>query len=323
MKVIDFSNTLRAMTFSKRLLCLSGIWPLEIRDSLFISFIVYGLVFNILALLDMIKYIKNFGYILANVMEYMVIIMALTKLIMLRIKYRSLSQFLIETKADYTADNYTNDEERLIFFKYNKLSYRFIIILFPWATFLTLSYYLKAIIPNILMVRANSSSEYKLSAQIKLLEPTDAKRYALDCLFELIRVIMIISDYLGADALLISIGFHLTGQLAILKYRVRCSLNDTHGSRQRIRKIILGHHRLIRLADLLEDSFNIIIGQHLFGTTILLCVSSYRMLTSLALIETTGIITFVVFALLLMCKLFFYCYVGESLLEEVIHQILI
>ncbi|KAF7379256.1 hypothetical protein HZH68_017101 [Vespula germanica] len=321
--VIDFSNTLRAMTFSKRLLCLSGIWPLEIRDSLFISFILYGLVFNILALLDMIKYIKNFGYILANVMEYMVIIMALTKLIMLRIKYRSLSQFLIETKADYTADNYTNDEERLIFFKYNELSYRFIIILFPWAAFLTLSYYLKAIIPNILMVRANSSSEYKLSAQIKLLEPTDAKRYALDCLFELIRVIMIVSDYMGTDALLISFGFHLTGQLAILKCRVRGFLNDTDGSREGIRKIILGHHRLIRLADLLEDSFNIIIGQHLFGTAILLCISSYRMLTSLAIIETAGIITFVVFALLLVWKLFVYCYVGESLLEEVIHQILI
>ncbi|KAL2734656.1 odorant receptor 13a-like [Vespula maculifrons] len=312
----DFSNTLKAMTFSKRMLCLSGIWPLEIRDSIFISFILFGFVFNILAILDMINYIKNFSYILANVMEYAVIIMALIKHIMLRIKCRSLSQFLIETKADYTADNYKNDEERLIFLKYNKLSYRLIIILIPCAAFLTFFYSLKGVIPNILMVRANSSSEYKLSAQIKLVEPTDAKRYALDCLFELIRVIMIVSDYMGADALLISFGFHLTGQLAILKCRVKGFLNDTNDSREGIRKIILGHHRLIRLTDLLEDSFNIIIGQHLFGTTILLCVSCYRMLTSLALIETTGIITFVVFALLLMCKLFFYCYVGESLLEE-------
>lgn len=94
---------------------------------------------------------------------------------------------------------------------------------------------------------SNSSSEYKLVSHIKpLVEPTEAKRYALDCVFELIRVIMIISDYLGADALLITIGFHLTGQLAILKCRVGSVLNDTDDIRQSIRKIILGHRRFIR-----------------------------------------------------------------------------
>ncbi|KAL2741533.1 odorant receptor 13a-like [Vespula squamosa] len=46
------------------------------------------------------------------------------------------------------------------------------------------------------------------------------------------------------------------------------------------------------LADLFEDSFNIVIGQHLFRITILLCIPRYRMLSSLAVIETEGIITF-------------------------------
>lgn len=57
------------MTISKRLLGVSGIWPLKIRNSLFISFAIYGCVFNILALLDLIKYIKDFRYVMANVME--------------------------------------------------------------------------------------------------------------------------------------------------------------------------------------------------------------------------------------------------------------
>lgn len=86
-----------------------------------------------------------------HVIEHMTIIMSLTKLIILGIKCRSLSQFLIETKEDYIADNYKSDEERLTFLKYNKLSYRFIIILYPWSGFLTISYYFKAVIPNILM----------------------------------------------------------------------------------------------------------------------------------------------------------------------------
>ncbi|KAL2734661.1 odorant receptor 13a-like isoform X2 [Vespula maculifrons] len=315
--VTDFSNTLRAMTFSKRLLCISGIWPLEICDSLFISFIIYGFVFNILALLDMIKYIKNFRYVLANVMENMAVVTTVTKILMLRIKCRSLSRFLVETKADYTADNYNNDEERSIFLKYNNLSYTMIILLFPWTAFLLFFYYFKIVIPNIIMVLRNATSEYKLPYKIKpLLEPYNAKSYAFGCIHEFLRIIMIISGYLGTDCFFTSTGFHLSGQLAVLKCKVKNVLNDADGPRQAIRNIILGHHRLIRLVDLLEDSFNIIIGQHLFGTTILLCISSYRMLSSLAVIETTGIITFVVYAFFLMCKLFIYCYVGEALLEE-------
>ncbi|KAL2732152.1 odorant receptor 13a-like [Vespula squamosa] len=46
------------------------------------------------------------------------------------------------------------------------------------------------------------------------------------------------------------------------------------------------------LADLFEDSFNIVISQHLFRTMILLCILRYRMLSSLAVIETEDIITF-------------------------------
>ncbi|KAL2736811.1 odorant receptor 13a-like, partial [Vespula squamosa] len=103
---------------------------------------------------------------------------------------------------------------------------------------------------------------------------------------------MIISGYLGIHCFFASIGFRLIGQLAILKCKVKNVFNNTDGPHQGIRKIILGHHRLIRLADLFEDSFNIVIGQHLFRTTILLCIPRYRMLSSLAVIETEGIITF-------------------------------
>lgn len=139
------------MTISKRLLGVSGIWPLKFRNSLFISFAIYGCVFNILALLDLIKYIKDFRYVRANVMENMLVLMTVIKISVLRIKYRSLSQFLIETKADYKADNYKNDEEKLIFFKYNRISYKFVVILFPWSTTLILLYYFRSVVPNILM----------------------------------------------------------------------------------------------------------------------------------------------------------------------------
>ncbi|KAL2736872.1 odorant receptor 13a-like, partial [Vespula squamosa] len=219
----DFSNTLRACFVCHEF----GF--LKIRDSLCISLIIYGCLYNILALLDLTTYIKNFRYVIANITENMLVLMTVIKISVLRIK----------------------------------------------------------------CIMINSTSEYKLPYKIKpLVKPYNVKSYVFDCIHEFLRIIMIISGYLGIHCFFASIGFRLIGQLAILKCKVKNVFNNTDGPRQGIRKIILGHHRLIRLADLFEDSFNIVIGQHLFRITILLCILRYRMLSSLAVIETEGIITF-------------------------------
>ncbi|XP_046837412.1 odorant receptor 13a-like [Vespa crabro] len=299
------------------MLCLTGLWPLKIRDSLFISFVIYGYTLFLLGLLDLYNYINNFRYVLDNIMENILILITMTQVSMLRIKCRMLSQFLIETKVDYTADNYKNDDERLIFFKYNNLSYRYVIALCTLSVFLLLLYYFKSIIPNIILVMTNSTAEYKLPYKVKpLLKPYDAKSYAFGCIHEFLRVILILSGYVGTDCLLVCIGFHLTGQLALLKFRMKDIPIDTDGSRRRIQKIIRRHQHLIRLANILEDSCNIFIGQKLLGIMIQICISGYQMLTSLAFVEAAGILTFISYECLLLSTLFTYCYIGECLIQE-------
>ncbi|XP_047370219.1 putative odorant receptor 69a isoform X1 [Vespa velutina] len=316
-EIIDFTNTVKAITWSKRLLRFSGVWPLEIRDSLFLPFLFYGCLYSFLGILDLIDSIKDIRYVLTNIMENMLMLMTLMKFGMCRIKYRSLSKFLTETKNDYTVDNYKTKEERLIFIKYNKLSYIFVMTAFPLMTFIILLYYFRTVLPSVLMVMKNSSLEYKLPYKIKpLLKPYDTKRYAFGCIHEFLRITMVISGYIGTDCLLASTGFHLSGQLAILKCRVKDVLNDIDGSREGIHKMILRHHRLIRLADILEDSFNIVIGQQLLGTTFQICISSYQTLSSLAVLEGVGILTFLIYMFVLSSTLFTYCYIGECLIEE-------
>ncbi|KAL2734672.1 odorant receptor 13a-like [Vespula maculifrons] len=117
----------------------------------------------------------------------------------------------------------------------------------PSMTFIILLYYFKTVIPGIIMVMTNSTSVYKLPYKIKpLLKPYDAKSYVFGCIHEFLRITMVLSAYVGTDCLLASTGFHLTGQLAILKCRMKEILKDTDGSRQGIHKMILRHHRLIR-----------------------------------------------------------------------------
>ncbi|KAL2729687.1 odorant receptor 13a-like, partial [Vespula squamosa] len=95
-------------------------------------------------------------------------------------------------------------------------------------------------------IMRNSTSEYELSYRIKpLVKPYNIKNYVFDCIHEFLRIIMIISGYLGIHFFFASIGFRLTDQLTILKCKVKNVFNITDGPRQGIRKIILGHHRSI------------------------------------------------------------------------------
>ncbi|KAL2713530.1 odorant receptor 13a-like, partial [Vespula squamosa] len=62
--------------------------------------------------------------------------------------------------------------------------------------------------------------------------PYDAKSYAFGGIYQFFGKTVVLSGYDGTDRLLACTGFHLTGQLAILKCRVKEFLknnHDTHG----------------------------------------------------------------------------------------------
>ncbi|KAL2741537.1 odorant receptor 13a-like [Vespula squamosa] len=78
-------------------------------------------------------------------------------------------------------------------------------------------------------IMVNFSIEYKLPYKIKpLLKPYDTKSYAFGCIYQFFGKTVVLSDYVGTDCLLAYTGFHLTGQLAILKCRVKEFLKNNH-----------------------------------------------------------------------------------------------
>ncbi|KAL2734760.1 LOW QUALITY PROTEIN: odorant receptor 13a-like isoform X2 [Vespula squamosa] len=223
----------------------------------------------ILGFLDLMDFIADFHYVLRNIMENMLVFMTLTKFGVRRIKCQPLSKFLTEAEDDYIIDNYKTKEVRLIFMKYNNIASKFIV-------------------PTYYYVPMNDTpvTEAVRCEELYLWLHTPIFRHNI-CPFRLRR------------NLLACTGFHLTGQLAILKCRVKEFLKNNHDSHGRVRQMILRHYRLIsirkmslqkityppricfRLADTSEDSFNIVTCLHMVGSTILLCTSyqtSYQML---------------------------------------------
>ncbi|KAL2733060.1 LOW QUALITY PROTEIN: odorant receptor 13a-like, partial [Vespula squamosa] len=120
-----------------------------------------------------------------------------------------------------------------------------------------------------------------------------AKSYAFGVIYQFFGKTVVLSGYDGTDRLLACTGFHLTGQLAILKCRVKEFLknnHDTHG-----------------LADTLEDSFNIV-QRFYFERPVI----KFSPLTEL---ERIYRFTFLIYVCILSCTLYGHCYIEHELVR--------
>ncbi|KAL2736978.1 odorant receptor 13a-like [Vespula squamosa] len=93
-------------------------------------------------------------------------------------------------------------------------------------------------------------------------------------------------------------------------------ITTSHIRKMSLQKVTYLPRICFRLADILEDSFNIVICLHMVDSTILLCTSRYQMLFSLARLERVYIFTFLIYFCLPLCTLYSYCHIGQCLIEE-------
>ncbi|KAL2713538.1 odorant receptor 13a-like [Vespula squamosa] len=131
--------------------------------------------------------------------------------------------------------------------------------------------------------------------------PYDAKSYAVGGIYQFFGKTVVLSGYDGTDRLLACTGFHLTGQLAILKCRVKEFLKNNHDTHGRIVHNNIGF--ISKISNLTARKILKIVG-----------------LTEL---ERVYRFTFLIYVCILSCTLYGHCYIGECLIEELINRILI
>ncbi|XP_047370322.1 odorant receptor 63a-like isoform X2 [Vespa velutina] len=114
----------------------------------------------------------------------------------------------------------------------------------------------------------------------------------------------------------ISMVLHVSGVISALSTKVKYVLDNPENRKRRIKVLILRHTRLIRLADTLENDFNLLILQQLLGSTFHLCLLGYDALVSISAGEQHKLLAFVIIAFRVLTTLLAYCYIGECLINE-------
>ncbi|XP_047370016.1 odorant receptor 4-like [Vespa velutina] len=317
LRELDFRGTSKVIDLNKRTLNCAGIWPERIHEPVFIFFSVYLAVHCTMGVVSITDNMSDMEYIIGCIEENMFNFMTLLKICICRMKSNSLAEFLKEIKVDLIPERYKTDEEKIAFLNYNNFSVKFVKVTIVSCVIAATLYYLSLLAPNVEMVVANSSYGYVLPYKSRpLIEPTNLTIYICLCLYQFLIVLIIIFGYVGTDCLFISLVLHVSGVFSALSCKVKHVLDNPENRKHRIKKLILRHIRLVRLADSLENYFNILILQQLLGSTIHLSLLGYDGLVCISAGQETKLIAFVIIAGCVLSTLLAYCYIGECLINE-------
>ncbi|KAK2588073.1 hypothetical protein KPH14_004138 [Odynerus spinipes] len=132
-------------------------------------------------------------------------------------------------------------------------------------------------------------------------------------LLQAMQIFVNATSHCGTDGLFFGIVMYVCGQFELCRMNFADLGRDESRSGEKIGSLVRRHCRLIRLADNLEEAFNMIILVQLLMSAFLLCVEGFQMLVSLDANDTVASAKHAVLIITMLVQLFLYSYAGDKL----------
>ncbi|KAI4473257.1 hypothetical protein M0802_016220 [Mischocyttarus mexicanus] len=132
-------------------------------------------------------------------------------------------------------------------------------------------------------------------------------------LLQAMQIFVNATSHCGNDGFFFGIAMYLCGQFEVLKMNFANLERNKNRSSRKVEALVRRHCHLIRLADNLEEAFNMIILIQLLMSSLLLCIEGFQMLVSLGANDTIAAAKHAVLIVTLLVQLFIYSYAGDML----------
>nr|QHN69114.1 odorant receptor 27 [Sirex noctilio] len=316
---MDISKAMELLTLNQRVFAVMGVWPLSIDDRIFTFFAGYMAIHCCLEYAELIQYIDNLEYVVSNLTETWTHTMSLFKLSACRYNVNQLRRMLLDIEKDYMIDKYETPEEWQAFYKYNRIGYKFMKISLPVIIMAAVMYYLKPLTGQLSTSKAlaGNSSAYVIPYRTRLFfEITDLRTYVMVYLYQMPVVPIVSLSYSGTDYLLITLLFHVCGQLAVLSQQIKNTMVHSYGYSHKISQIVTKHVRLIRLAKAIDKTYNLLLLQQIFGVTLIICLVGYNVIVNWQSGPLIHLFTYLIYISAMLLVLLSYCFMGDCLMNE-------
>ncbi|XP_072760981.1 odorant receptor 4-like isoform X1 [Anoplolepis gracilipes] len=305
----------------ERILSVGGIWPFKQTYIRFAIYILYYILYLVMAYTDLYDVFGNLELMVMNLVETVAYTMTFTVVWLIRCS-NLLKHVINAVKKDIMERKFENFEEERIYYNYNYTSkiftYGSIIGMFITVMLLYFRPLLHFAITD--QVLRNNTESFILPYRIHtFFDITNSYTYILMYLY-LFPMFYISICHMAAICLIVILVFHICGELSILSYRIK---NIRTYSQDivvnRIRSFVRMHLKIIWMAKSVDNTFNLILLDELLGNSIVLAISLYYVITNLQVSEMATCSTFIFFAIIALVMLFGYCLIGDQLTQQCIN----
>ncbi|XP_050450398.1 odorant receptor 10a-like [Cataglyphis hispanica] len=320
----DLDHAAEVLLWNKQLMSMLGLWPFRTNNFIFFINFGYFSFLMILEYLDLFLFINDLEHVIMNLTENMAFSQIFVRMSMLRLYNCEIGEVITEAMKDFDKMSYKTAEEIKTFITYNAKSKIFVKLLIVFIALTASSYYLTPIIiilgtglPKIVINENMTQVIYLLPYRFHLFYAVENMRtYMITYALELPFVFVSGFGQSAADCIMVTLVFHICGQMSVLASRINNINSDLLSCRREMRHVVRMHIRLLRMGKSIEKAFSITLLAHLFGATSLVCILGYQILTNFAKGERGVLVTFLIFQFLVLLILYAHCTVGENLLTE-------
>ncbi|XP_076379891.1 odorant receptor 82a isoform X2 [Megalopta genalis] len=271
------------LSWSKRLLSLSGLWPDNRNDVRFFFYITYVMTFTLLEIVTLLQNVHDLEKTLKNITLSFPTILIVLKAVMFRLNMHHVLPLLAVVKRDVAYGLYRSQEERRTVVWYNVAATMFSTSSALSLFFVPTLFYAKPIVSCLLSNYDNCTLPYELPMRV-------------NPVYEITEMYT---------------------QLSILSRRVRNIDSDPQKHFSKMRPLVERHTELLGLATTLAETFSSLMFVQTVGLIFSLCIVIYQLLMTN---ESSGgdvnTIHFIIYSCAVVLLAFCYCFLGECLIAE-------
>ncbi|KAF7997161.1 hypothetical protein HCN44_005438 [Aphidius gifuensis] len=139
--------------------------------------------------------------------------------------------------------------------------------------------------------------------------------YIIYYIYQSIQLILVATVVLSYFNFFCGIAMHLYGQYMILFNHLKSINNINNKSKQRkfIYKFLKRHNHLLKVSKYFEEIYNLIIFVDVGNMILIICISGIGLLITVKQNDTYVVSGFIIKTLIMLTRLFIYCFIGEKL----------
>ncbi|XP_029044943.2 odorant receptor 82a-like [Osmia bicornis bicornis] len=305
------------LSWSKRLLGLSGLWPENHNDVQFFFYITYVVIFTWLEMVTLLQNIDDLERSLKNITLSFPTILIVLKAVMFRMNMHLVLPLLALVKRDVEQGLYQTQEERRTVVWYSVAATLFSTSSALSLFFVPMLFYTKPVVGCFFSQFINCTLPYELPMKVhNVYEVTEMRTYTLFCVYLIPVSMMLTIGATGADSLLVTLTFHICSQLSILTHRIKNVELEPQIYFPKMRILVDRHIELLKLANILAETFSSLMFVQTLGLIFSLCIVVYQLLMTSESGEDMNTIHFIIYSCAVVLLAFCYCFLGECLINE-------